>query len=180
MPPTPCSPGEPGENNVGGSRRVRSGAEPMDQESAAVISRHSPRSADPEWDNLGTWTPPPVGWMPAGDAFGTDGNGQRENPEAAAKIVATPLLTGPGNHNDFLHPLTCKSGGVDRMSWQQPGRRGPRHGASSASVRPWPSAATASPLALSLRETSKAINSWPGYMVPVGFSSRALPQSLLC
>jgi hypothetical protein len=60
-------------HGLGGSRRVRSGAEPMDQESAAVISRHSPRSADPGWDNLGSWTPPPVDWMPAGDACGKGG-----------------------------------------------------------------------------------------------------------
>lgn len=76
---------KPGGHAVRGSRRVRSGAEPMDQESAAVISRHSPRSADPGWDNLGSWTPPPLGWMPAGDACGTGWGRVAGKPETEAR-----------------------------------------------------------------------------------------------
>lgn len=88
-----------------------------------MISRHSPRSADPGWDNLGSWTPPPVGWMPAGDAFGTDWNDQRGNPGATSESVATPLLTGRRNHNDFLHLPARESRREVRMARREPGRR---------------------------------------------------------
>ena len=47
---------------VGGSRRVRSGAEPSDQSEIEAVSRRSPRSADPGSNNWNSWTPPP-GWI---------------------------------------------------------------------------------------------------------------------
>ena len=55
----------------GGSRRVRYGAKPFDQEANAFIRRPSPRSANPAFWNSGTRAPPPVWMMLTGKAFGS-------------------------------------------------------------------------------------------------------------
>jgi len=54
----------------GGSRRVRYGAKPFDQETNAFIRRLSPRSANPACWNCGARTPPPGWMMLTGKAFG--------------------------------------------------------------------------------------------------------------
>jgi len=64
----------------GGSRRVRFAAEPLvcdtcDQGSWAEISRRSPRSADPGWNNWNSRAPPPVWMAPAGGGYGAKPKG---------------------------------------------------------------------------------------------------------
>jgi hypothetical protein len=54
---------------TGGSRRVRYGAKPFDQEQIAFTRRRSPRSANPACWNSGTRAPPPVWMMLTGEAF---------------------------------------------------------------------------------------------------------------
>ena len=63
----------------GGSRRVRYGAKPFDQETNAFIRRLSPRSANPECWNCGARTPPPGWMMLTGKAFGISIQGSKHH-----------------------------------------------------------------------------------------------------